>query len=308
MGLLLTTGKRAAAPYRITWAGRNVYCLEELCYCLVQSAQFVGEELPDPALVRWLSEECGLPELARELSGYLGGDPAQRGETAADFAETLLRATDFIPEDQREQALHIIRAGEGLAHYEQREARADYLRSTGYFYQALSEYDRILEELPAPERKLRARVEHSRGVIYAGLFDYAMAAECFQRAMALDSAASPYIDYLAAIRLYLPGTDYVSFVARHPEAYEASLALEKHMDAAEAAYASGEGAGQIRHLRELLAQTDSRSTGAAAAGERTPAIAGRELQASPEQQFAEELQGTVRDLRENYRLNRNRVF
>lgn len=296
MGLLLTTGKRANAPYRIEWAGRNVWSLEELCFCMAQSAQFLDEQLLDPELVRWLSEECGLPELARRLAPYL-----DRPEAAPDFAAAILEESDYIPEERRGEIIRIIRAGEGLAHYEQREARADYMMDGGHFYQALAEYERILEELPEPERRLRARIEHSRGVIFAGLFNFAMAAECFQRAWSLNEDTEYYLDYLAAIRMYLPGTDYVAFVARHPEAYEASMELEKRMDEADGSYSSQPGTRQVEHLRTLWRQS-------APASGKELLVAGEEIPSEPAQQFREELQGTIRNLRENYRLNLNRML
>ena len=70
--VLRTTGKLAKNPYRIQKIERNIYSLEELCYSLVQSAQFLDAEIMDPVLVQWLREECGLPDLAERLGGYLG--------------------------------------------------------------------------------------------------------------------------------------------------------------------------------------------------------------------------------------------
>ena len=50
--VLRTTGKLAKNPYRIQKIERNIYSLEELCYSLVQSAQFLDAEIMDPVLVQ----------------------------------------------------------------------------------------------------------------------------------------------------------------------------------------------------------------------------------------------------------------
>jgi tetratricopeptide (TPR) repeat protein len=279
MSLLLTSGKRADTPYRLEWFGRNIYSIEELCYCIEKSAQFIDNNILDAGLVSWLGDECALPELARTLGAIItGGDGA-----VPDFCEQILKTADFLPEKNAADTISIIRAGEGLEAYEQMEARADYLMDSGRFYQALAEYEPILDELPEAERKLRARIEHSRGVIFAGLYNFSMAAECFQRAYTLSDEKKYYLDYLAAIRMYLPDTDYVSFVTRHPESYEYSLELEKMMDEAGSTYDDQPGTKQIEHLREM------------------------KKTCYPDQQFDEEIEATVKNLRDNYRTNVSRM-
>ena len=273
MPILTTTGVRARNPYHLKELDWNVYSLEELCYAVYKSAQFLSEDLVDPALVKWLSEECGLNELSRSLSALLG----VKG-VLPEFVQTLLRASDYLSEELKKQTVAILRAGEGLELFEQREAKADYLMDSGHFYQALSEYDAILESLPAEERNMRARVEHSRGVIYTELFRFAYAADCFDRAYRLTGSRKFYRDYLAAIRLYLPDADYVSFIARHPEAYDASLALEKRMEEVRDYAESTIGSRQIARLKNLNKDGDS-------------------------QEFAEELAATLKELRSNYRAN-----
>ena len=65
--IILTTGELAKKPYRIRRMERNIWSVEELCYSLLQSAQFLDSEIMDPVLVQWLREECGLPDLAERL-------------------------------------------------------------------------------------------------------------------------------------------------------------------------------------------------------------------------------------------------
>lgn len=271
--LILTTGLRTKIPYHISVIDRNVYSYEELAYSLVQSAQFLDESIMDPELLTWLSDECSLPDLAKLLKPFIG-----RGERLADFVGTILGIADYIPIEKQEGALQVLRAGEGLEQYEQKEAKADYLMDTGHFYQALTEYEKILAQLPEPERRLRARIEHSRGIIYCGLFRFAMAAECLHTAADLSDEKQYYIDYLSAVRMYLPDADYVNFIAGHPEAYEASLEVERRMDDAHLNYENTPGNAQIAKLRRLRG-----------------GIAREE--------FLSELSSTIREMRDNYRTN-----
>ncbi|MCI2049327.1 MAG: hypothetical protein LKJ76_06345 [Lachnospiraceae bacterium] len=272
-GLLLTTGKRTSDPYHIAVIDRNVYSVEELCYSIAQSAQFLDDTIMDPALVSWLSDKCGMPDLARTLKGMLGSP-----ERLADFAAAILSCPDYLPGPVQEEALRVLRAGEGLEKFEQKEARADYLMDSGHFYQALNEYDRILSELPEPERRMRARIEHSRGVIYCRMFRFSMAAESFHAAYDRSGDSGYYRDYLAAVRLYLPDADYVAFVAGHPEAYDASLELERRMDDANLNYSHSGGGEQMVRLRRLRGSVT-------------------------QEEFRGELASTVREMRENYRTN-----
>ena len=62
--VILATGSFAQQPYLIKKIERNVYSVEELCYSLVQSAQFLDAQIMDPELVWWIGAECSLPGLA----------------------------------------------------------------------------------------------------------------------------------------------------------------------------------------------------------------------------------------------------
>lgn len=273
MGLVQTTGKRTETPYELKFINRKVGSLEELQYSLAQSSQFVDTSVMDPALAGWIRDELFLPELADRLLKILDA----KG-TLADFVMTILSASDYLPQEQQEDAKHILTSGEGLEEFEQREAKADYLESSGRLSQALTEYGRILEDLPEPERKMRARIEHSRGVIFSELFNFGMAAECFRSATRLSDDPDYVLDYLAAVRLYLPQQDYIAFVGSHPELYETSLTLEHLCENAESSYADSAGTKQLARLRQLRAE-------------------------GSDEEFRRELQATAREMRSNYRTN-----
>lgn len=281
MGLIETTGRRTGNPYHLKAIDRNVYSLEELMYSLVQSARFLDEEILDESLAEWIRTECGLPELADRLEMILRGN-ADKQNRVEKFVSAILEASDYTTPDQRRTVSEILHTGEGMQKFEMRRARADYLFDSGHFAQALLEYQKILDELPEPERMCRSAILHSCGMVHANFFHFDAAAECFRKAWNLNSDDAYYQDYLAAVRMYLPDQDYVAFVAKHPEAYAASLKLERILDDAGQNYPSTAGAKQIARLRAMLSQ-------------------------GADDAFRAEIAATTREMRSNYRTNAAKV-
>ena len=110
MGRILTVaGKLADTPYRIRKIERSVYSAEELCYSLAQCADFMDAEIMDPALADWLSESCGLHELARLLRGQL-----RAHRTPKEFVGTILRECACLPPGENAKVLARMEAGGGM--------------------------------------------------------------------------------------------------------------------------------------------------------------------------------------------------
>ncbi len=251
--VILGTGRLAGHPYRIGKIERNVYSMEELCYSLEQSAQILDTEILDPKLTDWIEEECGLPELAELLRPYLGKE-----RQLSAFVAVILHYVGFVSEEKEEQTREIVSAGQGLEPFRKKLARAAYLQENAQPYEALEEYRQLLEELPEPERRIRARVYEDMGRIYAGQFRFRAAAESFQKAYALTKSSEVYLDYLSSVRLGLSGSEYLSFIAEHPESYEASLELEKRVEKLNAEFDVSERKLALDSLRQY--QSEGRST------------------------------------------------
>lgn len=222
--VILGTGHLASRPYHIATIERNVYSIEELCYSLEQSAQLLDVWLLDSELTDWIETECGLPELANLLRPYLGKE-----RQLSAFVSVILHYVGFVTEDKEERTREIVSSGQGLEPFRKRMARAAYLQENAQPYEALEEYQQLLEELPEPERHLRTKVRRAMGRIYAGQFRFRTAAESFQKAYELTEDPEIYMEYLACVRLGLSDSEYLSFVAEHPESGPASLELEKRM-------------------------------------------------------------------------------
>ena len=68
---ILCIGTYAKNPFHIEKIGKNVYCIEELCYCIVQNAFLLDEDSFNKELFDWIAVECSLDELADELRSML---------------------------------------------------------------------------------------------------------------------------------------------------------------------------------------------------------------------------------------------
>lgn len=247
--VIYAVGRLADKPYRIEKIERNVYSAEELCYSLVQSAQILDAGIMDPSLVSWLREECGLPELADRLAPYLGKERA-----LSDFVSEILTYVGFVPQEKEETTRQIVSSGQGMEPFEKRMANASYLAEGARPYEALEEYDAILASLPSPERRMRARILCEEGRIYAQLFRFRAAASCYEKAYQLTGSSEIYLNYLAATRLGLSDSEYISFVSEHPESVNASLELEKRMDSLIAGFNASERKLAIDSLKRYQSE------------------------------------------------------
>ena len=240
---ILCIGSYAKNPYHIEKIGRNVYCIEELCYCIVKNAFLLDEESFDRELFDWIENECTLEKLADELRSM-----ASKKCSMASLAGTILDYVGYNTRKEVDRTEEILRENAGMDVYKKKLARADFLLKSGRFSMAFREYEFLLHNTPDIDKKLRGRIEHNEGVMYAKLFLFDKAAKMFKQAFEDSGNKESYLQYLAAVRMDLPNKDYVSFIADSEEAYEASMELESRMKAAEELYASSEDNLKIRTL------------------------------------------------------------
>lgn len=247
--VIVATGKLAKRPYHMAKIERNIYSIEELCYFLVQSAQFLDAGIMDPELVRWIDRELGLPKLANKLTGYLGKERA-----LSEFVSCILDYCGYVTADKKIATRQIVASGQGMEPFERRCRHAAATASAGHSYAAIAEYEDLLKDLPAPERELRATVESRLGLIYADLFRFRQAAEHFKTSYEISGSSKTYLNYLSAVRMSLSDEEYVSFISEHPESYNASLELEKKVRQANALYETSEEKAQVDRIRRYEAQ------------------------------------------------------
>lgn len=242
--VLLNTGQQAEIPYRFEKLGLRVYSIEELCYCLKENAFLLDRDIVSKKLADWIHDECGLPELAKELYGMVN----QRSSLSAFVAAIFTYAGYYEPEVVA-RVEETLKEGASLNDYEKKKKRVDFFVENQRYGRAILEYDRLLAELPPEEKNIRADVIHNKGTALTGLFLFDQAAELFREAWELKREERYYRDYLAAKRMFYDDKEYIEFVAGLPEAYESSLQLEREVDSILENWETGE---EQRSLSELF--------------------------------------------------------
>lgn len=279
MRVSVCVGNYAAAPYCIAGLEIPVYCMEELCYCLRENAFLLDLSVMDEGLVKWIDEECGIKELAKELYPMV----RKQGSLSA-FVTMLLEYTGLYTKETILEVEKVLKEGSGLSGIEKRKKQIDYLVRKEQYPAAVHRYDELLSRwqeeseqgMEMPGARVRAEILHNKGVALAGMMEYKAAAECFREANEIEQNAQRYQAYLAAKRMELEENDYLSFIADQPGSYEQSLALEKQIDRLKDEFRESEMGMRLAKLREWRFGADK-------------------------QRYYEELENMIQRLKDNYR-------
>lgn len=233
MSVSVCVGNYARSPYCIPGLEIPVYCMEELCYCMKENAFLLDTSVMEDALPDWIGRECGLRDLAKELYPLIH----KKGSLSA-FVTVLFRYTGFYDGYTVSEVERVLKKGAGLSSIEKKKSQIDYLVTKRKYAAAVRGYDNLIERWeeqtkegePLPAVSCLAAVWHNRGVALAGLMTYGRAAESFLKAYETDEREDFYLDYLAAKRMELSESDYVSFAAQNTGSYESALALERDVE------------------------------------------------------------------------------
>jgi tetratricopeptide (TPR) repeat protein len=235
MRVSISVGKYAKTPYCVPGLETNVYCVEELCYCVRENACLLDLAFLDDRLLNWLGQECDLKELVKLLYPLVH----KQGSLSA-FAVALLQYVGLYDNRTVEEVERVLKQGAGLSAIERRKTQVDHLVRKKKYKSALKGYDALLEKWREqdtgggvlPAASCLAAIWHNKGVAFAGMMLYEEAAECFLRAYELDGGEDSRIDYLTAMHMYLPEEEYVEFVTGHPELLGDSIEMEKRLGGA----------------------------------------------------------------------------
>lgn len=254
--VILTTGNYAKIPYFFDKTYVNLFSLEELCFCLVENAEMLDGDIVSDKLANWLSEQCGLSDLADRLHTLV----KEKAAPAA-YVETILKYAGLYSEEVTAHAVSLVSENAGLTPYEEQKARADHLLRNKRYNLALEQYSSLLVRLPEEEKELRARLHHNMGVVHAMLFMFEHAQEEFMEAYKINGNAESLAQFLVAKRLSAGDREYVDYIAGHPSYHEASLKVERMVDEAAAAFDA------TQENRMLFTLRVCKEEGAASAGD-----------------------------------------
>lgn len=256
--MILGTGNYAKIPYFLEKIYVNVYSLEELCYCLVENAELLDNDIVSEKLARFLDEQCGLSALAHALYALLN----QKGSAHA-FVGMILEYAGLYPPEEIMRVESIIKSSAGLSPYEKQKAKADYLLQNERYSAALERYSELLARLPAEERELRGKILHNLGVVHARLFLFGRAQAEFLEAYQISGSRKSLEQFLTAQRLRDNDRDYVNYIAERPELHEVSMQVERNIERATEAFDATEENRMLFTLRVCKEEGSSTAGNAA---------------------------------------------
>ena len=115
-------GIYAANAYYFESLGLEVFCMEELAYCLKENAFLLGTEIMSDEMLHFIGTGCRVPELARELYPMVH----QKGSLSG-FVTKILEYVGFFEETEVREIEDAVRLGSGLTDYEKRKLQIDSL-------------------------------------------------------------------------------------------------------------------------------------------------------------------------------------
>lgn len=218
--LILCTGELSTTPYYIAGLGTNVYSVEELCFCLVQNAYVLDQDLMDERLCAFLEKQLKLKELAAKLRALI-----EEGKSLGEFVTTILEETFYCDEEEIERVKQVLMDNAGLGFSQKRKARGDNLLRTKKYTLAVDEYQYALQCLKREdEPELYAAIVHNTGTAYAQLFLFEKAAGCYREAYEIHENKESLIQYLEAMRLSVRKEKYDRMLLQY--GYDADLVKE----------------------------------------------------------------------------------
>lgn len=195
--LLLCNRPIAAMPYYIEALSLNIYSLEELTYVIEHHLFLMDEGFFDDELILWIEREVGEGALAEKLRQSM-----QKEQGVTKLVELILNATGYLPYETGIRILSQMKEMQHKSIFERRKMRADRYVENKKYINALLEYRRILqmEEECRKNPIVCGNVWHNQGTVFARLFLFKAAKECFETAYKYHMNIESIYEAMAACR------------------------------------------------------------------------------------------------------------
>lgn len=243
--VILCNGNYAKTPYCLPADDIRLFSVEEVCFYIYKNAFFLQEDFFCDALIEWIRTELGLPVFANELTMLQAKEDAFLRSV-----EYLFLATGYYDGEEFEKVKSVICEGSSLSVEERRKMRADVYCKKQKYKLALAEYEELLELVPDEEIKFTAKLHHNMGVCHAGLFLFERAAQEFKKAFDIYPNTESYVQFLTALKLGSTQTEYLAYLADHPESYQDSLEVENRLESAKSIWDSAPREDRIARISE----------------------------------------------------------
>lgn len=241
---ILCIGNYAKNPYYIEKACIHIYSIEELCFYLSENAFLLEKGFVNNRLIEWIGNECGLEELSKELHSL-----AFRKTSLSLFVKTILERTYYCTEEKITEIETMIKESSSMNLLEKRKTCADYLVKKGHLMPALTEYELLLTDIEESDEMLKGKVLHNMGTVFARMFEFQRAAECFQRAYAYTYQPKTYLSFLAAKRMQLEEKEYVQFATEEPKNAQMSMELERFIERIRMDYPNSDSKTELEEIK-----------------------------------------------------------
>lgn len=243
--VILCNGNYAKTPYCLTADDIRLFSVEEVCFYIYKNAFFLQEDFFSDSLIEWIKTELNLPVFANELLMF-----RTKEDALLRSVEYLFTATGYYGRGEFEKVKNVISEGSSLSVEERRKMRADVYCKKQKYKLAISEYEELLGLVPETDVKFLAKLHHNMGVCHAGLFMYDRAAGEFRKAFDTYPNTESYVQYLTALKLGSSQTEYLAYLADHPESYQDSLEVENRIESAKSLWDSALREDRIARMAE----------------------------------------------------------
>ncbi len=242
-------GRYAANPYTIKKACIHVYCVEELCYYIRNNAYFVDEDFFDNELFSWLSEECNMDSLSKELK-----QKYRQEKKIENVVKTLFETVHYCSDEEVLETISLLQTNRNMPGKQKLKIRGDYLLKNNKNLLALQTYEDLMERLDLKkESDAAGAVYHNMGVIYARMFLFEEAAVYFNRAYEIDGKEEHLVAYLASYRIRLSDDRYIKKLKEIGENTEAAAVLENRMEEILTSYKNSDEYIRLKGVEHLKA-------------------------------------------------------
>ena len=237
------TGRKGNRPFYLNKICVRIYSADELAYCICENPELLECDIFTPELIAWLEEECGVREIAQDLSRCVA-----RSLPLPRFVEAVLDHTSFVSPKEKKAILEIVRQGGSTNIIKRRKTHADfYLRKERYDH-AIKEYEALIDQVDESEKEFLGGVYHNLGIALARQFLFERAEEAFRNAYLLDGKKEHFYCYAAAKRLYLPEGEYIRQISSVLDMGADTLQLEEDMKTINAAWPETDEAKEINEV------------------------------------------------------------
>ncbi len=226
-GLIFCSYKRAARPYYLESAGKNIYSIEELCYFLQDNIYLLDENIMTPEFCGWLETELQAVALSEKLRQLMDGRKGFRA-----FCMQIITDSGYFSKNEMQFLGMKLQKMDHQSNYENRKIKADQLMERGKYLAAVLEYRNLLGHASKSPSDIRVSgdIWHNMGTAYAKMFCFERAVSCYERAYELSHRADSLKAASQAVCFLEESERVMKFLQRYHISTQQYAAMKKNLN------------------------------------------------------------------------------